>query len=77
MDNLELAIEQPITDYSTSIYKSQRAAAKTYSIPWSTLQVRLKDATNSTISHQHQQRLTPDQDGFSVKWILGEATRDG
>ena len=71
----EVAIQSAIRDLNTGLYSSQRAAAKAYGVPESTLRNRLKGATNSALSHQHQQRLTPTQEDFLVDWILDEDAR--
>ena len=75
MDAREFAISQALSDLSAGIYTSRRAAARAYGVPKSTLRNRLGGATNSTLSHQHQQRLTPLQEDFLVDWILDEDTR--
>ena len=75
MDPREHAIQLAISDLGAGIYSSQRAAAKAYGIPRSTLQERLKGRTSSALSHQHQQRLTPLQEDFLVEWILEEDAR--
>lgn len=75
MNSRETAIQQAIQDLSTGIHTSQNAAAKAYGIPRTTLQDRLKGAKDTTTSHQHQQRLTPDQEVFLVEWILEEDAR--
>jgi hypothetical protein len=64
MDPREVAIELAIQDYHAGVYKSERA-----------LQDRLKGATNRATSHQHQQRLSPEQEEFLVQWILEEDAR--
>ena len=75
MDAREQAVQLAINDLNAGIYSSQRAAAKAYGIPRSTLQGRLQGATTSALSHQHQQRLTPLQEDFLVNWILEEDAR--
>jgi hypothetical protein len=75
MDARELAIQSAINDSNAGLYTSYRAAAKAYGIPKSTLRNRLRGATNSANSHQHQQRLTPLQEDFLVDWILKEDAR--
>ena len=75
MDPREHAIQSAIGDLDTGVYSSQRAAAKAYGIPRSTLQERLRGRTSSALSHQHQQRLTPLQEDFLVEWILEEDAR--
>ena len=66
MDARELAIQSAINDLNSGIYSSQRAAAKAYGIPRPTLSARIRGATDSRTSHQHQQRLTPLQEDFLV-----------
>ncbi|KAK7190388.1 hypothetical protein PSPO01_03363 [Paraphaeosphaeria sporulosa] len=75
MDARELSIQAAISDYHAGVYTSLRAVAKAYHIPRSTLQGRLSGASNSALSHQHQQRLTPAQEDFLVDWILDEDAR--
>ena len=75
MDARELAIQSAINGLNSGLYSSQRAAAKAYGIPLSTLHGRLRGATTSALSHQHQQRLTPSQEDFLVEWILDEDAR--
>ncbi|CAI6335564.1 unnamed protein product [Periconia digitata] len=75
MDTREATIQSAIHDFNAGIYLSQRAAAKAYGLPRSTLQGRLQGATDSATSHQHQQRLTPQQEEFLVEWILEEDAR--
>ena len=66
MDSREAAIELAIQDYHAGVYKSQRAAAKAYGVPRTTLQDRLKGTPNRATSHQHQQRLSLEQEKFLV-----------
>ena len=75
MDAREHAIQSAISDLSIGLFTSQRAAAKAYGISQSTLSMRLRGVTTSTLSHQHQQRLTPRQEDFLVEWILEEDAR--
>jgi hypothetical protein len=75
MDARELSIQAAIGDYNAGVYTSLRAVAKAYHVPRSTLQGRLGGASNSALSHQHQQRLTPAQEDFLVDWILDEDAR--
>ena len=70
MDARDNIIQSAICDLNSGIYKSQRAAAKAYGIPASTLRDRINGVTNKRISHQNQQRLTPEQESFLVDWIL-------
>jgi hypothetical protein len=75
MNAREVAIQLAISDLHAGLYSSQRAAAKAYGVPESTLRNRLNGATNSALSHQHQQRMTPAQEDFLVDWILDEDAR--
>ena len=75
MDAREHAIQSAISDLTTGLFSSQRAAAKAYSISQSTLSMQLRGVTTSSLSHQHQQRLTPQQEDFLVEWILEEDAR--
>jgi len=75
MDPKEAAIELAIQDYYAGIYTSQRAAAKAYGVPRTTLRDWLNGATDRATSHQHQQRLSPKQEEFLVQWILKEDAR--
>ena len=61
MNARETVINSAINDLSAGIFLSQRAAAKEYKIPESTLRGRMKGRTNSQLSHQFQQRLTKEQ----------------
>ena len=60
----EHSIEAALRDLENGVYTSQRAAAKAYNIPRSTIQARLTGRTNHGLAHQHQQRLTPDQEEY-------------
>ncbi|KAI0996446.1 hypothetical protein K3495_g11735, partial [Podosphaera aphanis] len=70
MNARETAINSAINDLNARIFLSQRAAAKEYKIPESTLRSRMKGRTNSQLSHQFQQRLTKEQEKMLVEWIL-------
>jgi hypothetical protein len=74
MDAREAAIQLAIRDLNSGVYKSQRAAARAYGIPQSTLSTRIHGRTDHRTSHQNQQRLTPDQESFLVDWILEQDT---
>ena len=75
MTTRESTISAALNNYLAGVYPSQRAAAGAYGIPPSTLRDQINGATNSAISHQHQQRLTPQQEEFLVEWILEEGQR--
>jgi hypothetical protein len=75
MANQEVFIAAAINDLSTGVYTSRRKAAKAYNIPESTLRDRMNGAKNHAISHQHQQRLSPQQEEFLADWILEEGAR--
>jgi transcription initiation factor TFIIIB Brf1 subunit/transcription initiation factor TFIIB len=64
MADQEASIAAAINGLSTGIYTSYRKAAKAYNVPKSTLRNRMKGATNHAISHQNQQRLSPQQEEF-------------
>jgi hypothetical protein len=70
MPNREQAIQEAIEQFNSGVYTSLRAAAIAYSIPPSTLRGRIAGASNSHASHAYQQRLTPEQEAFLVRWIL-------
>jgi hypothetical protein len=75
MDPRELAIQSAIRDLNSGVFTSQRKAAQAYGVPRSTLQERLQGRQPNVIAHQHQQRLTPEQERFLVEWILEEDSR--
>jgi hypothetical protein len=75
MDPREHAIQCAISDYKSGVYTGQRKAAAAYGIPRSLLRSRLEGHTPHTIAHAQQQRLTPEQEGFLVRWILEEDAR--
>ncbi|KAG9188148.1 hypothetical protein G6011_02071 [Alternaria panax] len=66
MDARELAIQSAIRDLESGVYTSQRAAAKAWGVPQSTLQDRLDGRQPRAIAHQHQQRLSPEQEEFLI-----------
>jgi hypothetical protein len=43
-----------------------------YSVPWSTLQNRLKGLLPRQQAHAHQQKLSPIQEDYLIKWILNQ-----
>jgi len=75
MDPREAAIQAAISDVVSGVFTSQRAAAKAYNIPRSTLAARLRGTQTRQFSHEYQQRLTPQQEEFLVQWILEEDAR--
>ncbi|USP74411.1 hypothetical protein yc1106_01685 [Curvularia clavata] len=75
MDPRELAIQSAIRDLNSGVFTSQRKAAQAYGIPRSTLQERLQGRQPNATAHQHQQRLTPEQEHFLVEWIIEEDSR--
>jgi hypothetical protein len=75
MDARELSIQSAIRDLESGVYTSQRAAAKAWGVPRSTLQDRLSGHLPHAVAHQHQQRLSPEQEEFLIEWILDEDSR--
>jgi hypothetical protein len=75
MDAREHAIKSAIRNLESGVYTSQRAAAKAWGVPRSTLQYRLAGQQPHAIAHQHQQRLSPEQEEFLVDWIPDEDAR--
>ena len=75
MDPRELAIQSAISDLNSGVFTSQRKAAQAWGVPRSTLQERLNGRQPNAIAHSNQQRLTPEQEGFLVQWILEEDER--
>src|ERR1044072_1554248 len=71
----EQALQRAIADLLSGRFKSQRACAKEHGVSLETLRDRMKGATSSQESHQHQQRLSPLQEGELVQWILEEDAR--
>jgi hypothetical protein len=67
MDARETAIQLAIRNFDAGLFSSQRAAAKAYAIPRSTLAARLQGTQTRRFSHEYQQRLTPDQEEFLVQ----------
>jgi hypothetical protein len=75
MDPHEEAIQGAISDLESGVFTSQRAAAKAWGVPRSSIQRRLQGSVPHAIAHQQQQRLTPEQEAFVVDWILEEDAR--
>jgi hypothetical protein len=76
MDSREVAIQSAISDLDSGIFRSVRAASKAWGVPRSTLQGRLAGRQSHAIAHQHQQRLSLEQEEDLVKWILDQDLRD-
>lgn len=76
MDPNELAIQSAIGDLRSGVYTSLRKAACAHNVPRSTLQDRLQGRQSHATAHQHQQRLTPEQEDFIADWILDRDSRD-
>ena len=75
MDPHEEALRGAIRDLESGVFTSQRAAARAWDVPRSSLRRRLQGSVPHAIAHQQQQRLTPEQEAFIVDWILEEDTR--
>jgi len=75
MDARETAIQSAIKDIKSGVFTSQRKAAAAYGVPRTSLQARLAGHATHAIAHQHQQRLTPEQEDFVVDWIIEEDSR--
>jgi hypothetical protein len=75
MDSRELAVQSTISDLNSSFFESVRAASKAWGVPRSTLQGRLAGRQSHAIVHQHQQRLSPEQEESLANWILDEYLR--
>ena len=75
MNTREEKLEAAIRDLRSGVYPSQRAVAKAYGIPQSTLSTRLHGAQSSHLSHKYLQRLTTKQEEFLVQWIIEENAR--
>jgi hypothetical protein len=75
MGDREAAIQAAISDIDAGVFLSQRAAAKAYNIPQSTISTRIRGRQSNQASHVYQQRLTPEQEDFLVQWILEEDAR--
>ena len=70
MNIKENAIQSAIADLNSGNFKAQRAAARAYKVSLSTLHGRIHGSTKFIDSHQHLQRLTPEQENYLVQWIL-------
>jgi hypothetical protein len=75
MHSHEESIQAAIADLNSGVFKTQRAAAKAYKVPRSTLQSRLAGCVPHAIAHSNQQRLSPAQEQLLVNWILDEDSR--
>ena len=70
MDSKELSIQNAIADLDSSVFTSERAAARWHGVARSTLQGRRAGQQPHAIAHSNQQRLTPEQERFLADWIL-------
>jgi hypothetical protein len=68
----EESMQSAVADIRNGVFTSIRACAKAYGVPRSTLTDRLAHRDTLAITHQRQQRLTPEQEAFIVDWILIE-----
>ena len=66
MDPHEEALQGAIRDLELGVFTSQRAAAKAWAVPRTSIQRRLQGSVPHAIAHQQQQRLTPEQESFIV-----------
>ncbi|KAF1972502.1 hypothetical protein BU23DRAFT_467901 [Bimuria novae-zelandiae CBS 107.79] len=53
MGDREVAIQATITDLNSSVFSSQRAAARAYNIAQSTLSTRVNRGAPNHAAHQH------------------------
>lgn len=67
-ESIESAILSAINDVDNGI--SQRKAAQRWGIPRSTLQKRLNGSQSRADAHEFTQRLSKQQEGHLVQWIL-------
>lgn len=70
MAQRERAIEAALRDLNEGKYTSTRAAAKAYGLGKSTLQGRVNGTQSPVVAHQHQQRMSPEQEKYLIQWIL-------
>ncbi|KAI1000169.1 hypothetical protein K3495_g8029, partial [Podosphaera aphanis] len=75
MGSKESAIQDAISEINSGSYKSERAVAKAYGVPRSTLRSRIRGDHSHTIAHSNQQRLSPEQEEYVIEWILEEDSR--
>jgi hypothetical protein len=68
----EESMQSAVANIRNGVFTSIRACAKAYGVPRSTLTDRLAHRDTLAITHQRQQRLTPEQEAFIVDWILIE-----
>ena len=66
----ESAIQQAIADFESGKFKSKRAAANAYGLPFSTFKDRVNGSKPRATAHEKSQRLTPVQEEFLVDWII-------
>ena len=72
MVDREQIFELAIADVNSGKISSIRAAANKHGLPRSTLQDRIKGKVPVRVAHKHRQRLSPEQEGFLVDWILDQ-----
>ena len=63
----EHIISQAISNFKSSVVPFQTTTAARYNVPRTTLQERLKGRKDARASHEHQQRLTRNQEEFLVE----------
>ncbi|KAF2229993.1 hypothetical protein EV356DRAFT_474489 [Viridothelium virens] len=75
MYDREAAMAAASADLDAGISLSINSAADAYGVPRTTLRRRLHGYQIRQKSHQHEQRLSPNQEDFLRDWILEEDTR--
>ncbi|XP_014550148.1 hypothetical protein COCVIDRAFT_43219 [Bipolaris victoriae FI3] len=70
MNPQELTIQNVIEYVNSIVVKSKRAAARWHNVPQTTLQGRRAGQQPHVMAHQHQQRLTPEQEQFLVPHFI-------
>ena len=75
MQPRDTALDNAVAEYNAGLFTSQRKAAAAHGVARSSLQERLAGRQPHAIAHQHQQRLTPEQEDFVAEWILSEDSR--
>ena len=59
-----------IADFNAGKFESGTQAARAYGVPPSTFHDRMGGKQPRRIAHQHEQLLTPTQEGFLTNWVL-------